>query len=124
MCGFLHRTHAHGLGLERVEIRLRRALGDPLDVSVMCNHPPSQLGQAGATAAGAAPDGLGHCGTESLLELLQQKPGLAKAHAHPDRGLAGRALLVDRLQQADLAGADGRTGIEVETDGEAGHAPN
>ena len=76
-------------------------------------------GELGAAMGRAADMGVEHRPPAGLVERVDQQPGAPVGHADRARGGRDRAMLVDRLQQGDLAGTDLPPLAEVDLDPQA-----
>src|SRR5262245_9892165 len=97
------------------------AAGLLLHVAVMLHDPAAEGRERGAAAALAAHLLLHQRLAEALIEVVDQQPGPPVGHAHSAPGGCDGAVLVDQLEQADLAGADRPLAVEIDTQGESGH---
>jgi hypothetical protein len=56
------------------------------------------------------------------VQTVDEQPGAPVRHPHLAAGLGNRAVLVDHLQQFDLAWANGAVGVEIDTQRQLRHS--
>jgi hypothetical protein len=86
-----------------------------LEPAVGGNQTLAERGEPGAPAPGTADAHGGRRLSEGVIEVIEQQPGAAIAHAELAGGLREGTGPIDLLQEADLAGSDGtgRTQIDA-----------
>lgn len=98
---------------------IHRAFSEPFhgvfESSIAVDEPPAEWGQPRATAAPPAGGGVEYMLDKARVQTVEQQPGLAIADAHGTRRGTDRAVLVEELEQFDLAGTDGNAVRQVES---------
>src|ERR1700674_3647000 len=62
--------------------------------------------------------------TKAPVQTVDEQPGPPVRHPHLPAGLGNRAVLVDHLQQFDLAWANRAVGVEIDTQRQLRHSLN
>ena len=82
----------------------------------------TELGQGRAAAVLASFLGGDDRDVEAPIQTVDEQPGAPVRHRHLPAGLGNRAVLVDHLQQFNLAWANGAVSVEIDTQRQLRHS--
>jgi hypothetical protein len=99
--------------LDVVEVLAGCDQGVGFDGAVALNQPLPERSQRRAAAMSAARLGVDHGVAKAIVHVVDQEPSPPVRHSELAAGLGDRSGLVDRLEQADLSGAQRASAAQV-----------